>query len=234
MKQLFILFIIFQNSLLAQNILLHSHNDYLQKYPLQTALENKANSIEVDVAWHNEKIKVTHIVFLMQTKPLLEELYLKKMLAQKDDLVSVKFLMIDIKSGNEEILVALNHMISEYQEIFASRSETESKKIRVVISGGAHRKNLVNNEKLHYLFADGNPSDLDANLDSWLMPFVSTNYTSKTEEERISIIEKAHAQEKLVRFWNTSDNVKTWNKLLNLKVDIIGVDMLGKFRKFFD
>lgn len=234
MKKILILLVLIQQTLFAQDVLLHSHNDYLQKHPLKTALENKANTIEVDVAWHNEKIKVTHIVFLMQTKPLLEELYLKKMLAQKDDLVSVKFLMIDIKSGSEEILVALNQMISEYQEIFASRSETESKKIRVVISGGAHRENLVKNNKLNYLFADGNPGDLDANLDSWLMPFVSTNYTSKTEEERISIIEKAHAQGKLVRFWNTSDNVKTWKKLLNLNVDIIGVDNLKRFRFFIN
>lgn len=233
MKNIILLFVLIQSTLFSQNVLLHSHNDYLQKHPLQTALENKANTIEVDVAWHKGKIKVTHIVFAMQGKPLLEDLYLKKMVSQKENLASLKFLMIDIKNGGEDILVSLNKMISEYQNIFTSRSEKDSEKIRVVISGSANRQALVKNEKLNYLFADGNPGDLNANLDSWLMPFVSTNFASITEEERISLIAKAHAQNKLVRFWNTADNVKTWNKLLELKVDIIGVDKLGKFRKYF-
>lgn len=232
MKHILFLFIFFFQSLAAQDILLHSHNDYLQKKPLETALQYKANSIEVDVAWYKTTIKVSHLNFALKGKPLLEALYLQKMLAQKEHLSSVKFLMIDIKSGGEEILYALNNMISEYDEIFASRADLNSNKIKVVISGRANRQALVENKQLNFLFADGNPGDLDADIDSWLMPFVSANFTSMTVEERVSFIKKAHQQAKLVRFWNTKDNFTSWEGLLNLEVDIIGVDHLKMFRSF--
>lgn len=234
MKYFLFLFLFCLQSLSAQDVLLHSHNDYLQQFPLQTALKFQANSIEVDVAWFQNEIRVSHFNFFLKEKPLFEELYLEKMLAQKDQLGSVRFLMIDIKSGGEAILLALNEMISEYNEIFASRTETDAKKIRVVVSGAANRQALVKSENLNYLFADGKPNNLEANINSWLMPFVSSNFAKMKNNERVLFIEKAQKQDKLVRFWNTRDNFSSWEMLLDLKVDIIGVDHLEKFQTFLE
>lgn len=222
----------FYLNLFSQELLLHAHNDYLQKFPLETALKYKANSIEVDVAWFQGEIKVSHFNFALKNKANLEDLYLKKMLKNKDKLGSILFLMIDIKSGGEEILVELNSMISNYDEIFTSRTENDKSKIRVIISGAANRQKLVENNALNFLFADGNAGDLKAKLDSELMPLISANYFSLSKTERISLIEKAHQQGKKVRFWNTKDSFKTWEKLKKLGVDFIGVDDIEKFSKF--
>lgn len=233
MKQFFVyFFLIFSVYLYSQEILLHSHNDYLQAFPLKTALEYKANSIEVDVAWFGGEVKVSHFNFALKNKPDLETMYLKKMIEQKDELASVHFLMIDIKSGGEEILLKLNLLIGQYHEIFASRNEIDVSKIKVIISGAVNRKKITENNSLNFLFADGNPKDLDNNINSNLMPLVSANYTSLTKVERLLLIEKAHKQGKKVRFWNTKDTFKSWKKLLELKVDFIGVDNLKKYYRF--
>ena len=119
-------------------------------------------------------------------------------------------------------------------QIFASRNENSRNKIQVIISGSADRKALVNNPSLNYLFADGGNSHLSQNIYTYLMPIVSANYKSMSEKERIEFITFAHLENKKVRFWNTDDNKKSWNKLIQLDVDLIGVDHLKKFDLFLN
>lgn len=232
MKIYLFLFIFLPLSLLSQKVLVHSHNDYLQKYPLKTALAYKVNSIEVDVAWYNNQIKVSHLNLLLKNKPNFEELYLKPLLAKKDSLQSVKFLFVDIKSGGKEILVALNNLFVNYPDVFSTRREDNSEQIKVIVSGSVNRIELYNDVQLNYLFVDGRENDLVLNLKSHISPIISANFSSLSIEEKKSLITKAHAQDKMVRFWNTTDNPKTWDKLMDLGVDIIGVDHIESIKEY--
>lgn len=232
MKIYLFLFVCLPLVLFSQNVLVHSHNDYLQKYPLKTALKHNVNSIEIDVAFFKEQIKVSHLNILLKSKPNFEDLYLKPLLTQKDSLQFVKYLLVDIKSGGDEILQKLNELIANYNEIFASRSDLDTNKIKVLISGNANRLSLVNNNTLNYLFVDGNLNVLPMSLDSDIIPLISVNFAKLNSFERETLIVNAHAQNKLVRFWNTPDNSKTWLKLIELGVDIIGVDHIENYYKF--
>ena len=198
------------------------------------ALALKVNSIEVDVAWYKNQIKVSHLNLFLKNKPNFDDLYLKPLFAKKDSLQSVKFLFVDIKSGGEDILVALNKLIAQYPDIFSTRIEDNSQQIKVVISGAVDRIDLYNNYKLNYLFIDGRMSYISLKFSTNIMPVISANYASLNINERKSLIQKAHKQNKLVRFWHTSDNTKTWENLFELGVDIIGVDKLVKFKFFLD
>lgn len=238
MKKPFILafaFIVYYNFLFSQSdkTLIHSHNDYLQKEPLFTALSYPINALEIDVFWHKNQFIVSHIPLLLNKKPELEALYLKPMLENASKLEHINYILIDIKSTDQNGLLQLNHLIAKYDSIFQKRNNVEEQnKIKVILSGGINRQEICQNETLTYLMVDGNTADLDKNYDNGLMPLVSMPYSQYTHIEKIAIIKKAKEQQKYVRFWGVKNNKKTWNYLINLEVGVIGIDKINKFFKY--
>jgi hypothetical protein len=59
----------------------HSHNDYFQDQPLDSAIEHGLKSIEVDVFPRNDELLVAHTVFELDTEKRIDNLYLQPILA---------------------------------------------------------------------------------------------------------------------------------------------------------
>lgn len=59
----------------------HSHNDYFQDQPLDSALEHGLKSIEVDVFPRNDELLVAHTVFELDSEKRIDNLYLQPILA---------------------------------------------------------------------------------------------------------------------------------------------------------
>jgi hypothetical protein len=47
-------------------------------------------------------------------------------------------------------------------------------------------------------------------------------------------VSQAHQEEKLIRFWATSDDENVWRTLINNGVDVINVDDIEGMRRFLD
>jgi hypothetical protein len=59
----------------------HSHNDYFQDQPLDSAIEHGLKSIEVDVFPRNDELLVAHTVFELDSEKRIDNLYLQPILA---------------------------------------------------------------------------------------------------------------------------------------------------------
>jgi hypothetical protein len=59
----------------------HSHNDYFQDQPLDSAIKHGLNSIEVDVFPRNDELLVAHTVFELDSEKRIDNLYLQPILA---------------------------------------------------------------------------------------------------------------------------------------------------------
>ena len=103
---------------------------------------------------------------------------------------------------------------------------------------------LLLNDSLQLMTLDGRPSDLVKKYPTHLMPFISEHagkvagtddYTKvgATEWGRIQhFIEEVHAQDKKTRLWATPENEQLWQQLLDLGIDLINTDDLGRLRSF--
>jgi hypothetical protein len=58
----------------------HSHNDYFQDQPLDSAIEHGLKSIEVDVFPRNDELLVAHTVFELDPEKRIDNLYLQPIL----------------------------------------------------------------------------------------------------------------------------------------------------------
>ena len=95
-----------------------------------------------------------------------------------------------------------------------------------------------------YFGLDGRVSDLDSDLPSHLMPMISDNWTSHFtwkgdgpmpagERAKLQeIVRKAHAANRVVRFWETPENESVWRELRSSGVDLIGTDQLDRLAAF--
>jgi hypothetical protein len=59
----------------------HSHNDYFQDQPLDSAIEHGLKSIEVDVFPRNDELLVAHTVFELDSEKRIDNLYVQPILA---------------------------------------------------------------------------------------------------------------------------------------------------------
>jgi hypothetical protein len=55
----------------------------------------------------------------------------------------------------------------------------------------------------------------------------------ETEKQRLrQLVDKAHQQRRLVRFWGTVDKPEMWSELFRARVDLINTDDLTGLRTF--
>jgi hypothetical protein len=230
----------------------HAHNDYLHENPLFDALDQGFCSVEADIFLVNGELLVAHTRIELSPKRTLQSLYLdplQERVAKNKGFVHAGVdsftLLIDIKTKGEETYRELHRVLTKYADML-TRVETGTVKkgpITAIVSGNRPIE-LIQSEPIRLVGIDGRLSDLDSDKESHLLPLISDNWTSHfqwrgkgeidpTELSKLrSIVAKAHAKNRLVRFWASPDNENVWRLLRDEKVDLINTDNLAGLSLF--
>lgn len=234
----------------------HSHNDYLHPRPLFDALDHGFCSVEVDIWLFNGELLVSHDADTLEAKHIdklnLQRLYLdplKERVARNGGRVYPDgpeiILLIDIKGPGKPTYLALRDVLKDYADILTTftRKGIRHGAVRVIISGSRPRS-IMESEKKHLAAYDGRLGDLDSDLSEHFMPLISASWTSTfkwrgegpmpdAERETLrTIVEKAHAKGRILRFWATPHNEDLWQTLFDAGVDLINTDDHPRLRAF--
>ncbi|MEI6866499.1 alkaline phosphatase [Flavicella sp.] len=226
---------------------INSHNDYMQKLPLFTALVNKVSFVEVDIVKYNKKLFVAHELNLIQENRTFKQMYIKPLLEQLkqnngfvySDSSSFTF-FVDIKSNAKSTLKLLVAQTERYPQLFSKS------KVNIIITGNHPKpKNFTNYPD--YILFDGKKeieySEKELNKIACISfdfrEFTKWNGKGGLQDYEIVALSKqikyAHnILNKPVRFWNVPNTKGLWRTFVNLKVDIVNVDKLYDCRNFYD
>lgn len=218
---------------------LHAHNDYVHEIPFWSAYYHNFGSIEVDVFYVQNRILVAHEASELDPKRSLEALYLdplKECLRKNQgyldsDTTRKLQLMIDLKTEGASTLDALVKLLHRYPEII------KSKFIQILISGNKPPVSTFPNYP-SFIYFDGNVEDTYSDKVLSKIAMLSGNFAEFAqwngkgvltlfEKHRLdSVIGRAHALGRRVRFWNAPDGINAWYQLMQLKVDWINTDLI--------
>ncbi len=233
----------------------HSHNDYLQKKPLNEATRYGFKSIEIDVWLHDNKLVVSHTKIGLNRKKTLDSLYLKPLAdAIKksrgkiyDTDSAALILMLDFKNEPVATYMKLKQVIRPYRHLFTQwHGDTIVKKgvLQLMISGGVPRDTIMS-DSIRIACLDGGIKDTAMSVSSVLVPRVSSSWgkyfnwngAGKMPKEELKVLRKlvaaAHASGKTIRFWGAPDNYGVWNTLLDEGVDWVNTDRLKPFAEYY-
>jgi hypothetical protein len=249
----FALFSLPANQLSAQMNCLpnsHSHNDYLQKHPLQDALMLGFASVEADVFLIHGELYVSHTYpFLKRQR--LDSLYLEPLMKVFEerkgkiyDNASI-ILLIDIKSGAGETYHALKKTLKKYEPLLTKygNGKITPGAVTIILSGNKPYDSVFA-EQTRFAFIDRTlmPEEKDRAGNVCLM--ASTKYSNvlswrgKGEPDAnekvklVSLVEKAHSEGKKVRLWASPENKVVWKFLLDCGVDLINTNKLNELSEF--
>lgn len=230
----------------------HAHNDYWHERPLFDALDHGFTSVEADVFLVNGSLLVGHDRDELRPDRTLESLYLAPLarrVRQSDKRVYPNgqrfFLLVDVKSEPQDALKHLRKVLLDYAEMFTAvdGSKVQQGAVTVVVTGNRPRVEPAEATR-RYFGLDGRMSDLDSHVPSHFMPMISDNWTSyftwkgdgpmpAGERAKLQeIVKKAHAADRVVRFWATPENESVWRELRSAGVDLIGTDQLDRLAGF--
>ncbi|WP_303317058.1 alkaline phosphatase [Flavivirga abyssicola] len=228
-----LLFLIVSNVSVSQNTYIHSHNDYKQDIPFWRALTSGANSIEIDVFLQQQNLYVAHSKQEIAPKRTIESLYLKPLkvaLEMKHREHQSLYLLIDIKSEATTTLNKLITVLKRYPSII------NNKNIKIIISGN---RPLAKDYSKYpdFIFFDWQKAEKPESFINWeKVAMISLDFkaysgwngkgrlTHKDYNQVTTIISKAKATKKPLRFWGTPDSKSAWKVFLELGVDIINTD----------
>ncbi len=225
----------------------HSHNDYMQEIPFWQAYYANFGSIEADVYPVKGKLWVAHTEKELSSDRTLENLYLDNISKQiklnkgniYPDAGKKLQLLIDIKQDYKTALSILVNTLKKYPEI------TGNSGIKIVITGGRPQPADFKNYP-SYLYFDG---DLDKNYSTdqlkrigmfsadlpGLVKWNGKGIPRDEETEKIKqAVEKAHTQQKPMRFYGAPDFPNAWVNLMDLGVDYINTDHIPDLIKFMN
>lgn len=225
----------------------HSHNDYMQEIPFWQAYYANFGSIEADVFLVKGQLWVAHTEKELSADRTLENLYLDNISKQiklnkgniYPDTGKKLQLLIDIKQDYKTSLAVLVSTLKKYPEI------TGNPGIKIVITGGKPQPSEFNNYP-NYLYFDG---DLDKNYSAdqlkrigmfsadlpGLVKWNGKGIPRDEETQKIkTAVDKAHAQQKPVRFYGAPDFPNAWVNLMDLGVDYINTDHIPNLKKFMN
>lgn len=235
----------------------HAHNDYEHKRPLLDALEQGFCSVEADVYLVQGHLLVAHDPWDLKPERSLQALYLDPLKKRVDDNGGRVFrdgpvftLMIDVKSDAASSYAALREALKPYTAmltVYGKDKVLEEKAIRIVISGNRDRATMAA-EETRLAALDGRMGDLDATAPApaALVPWVSGDWARTfkwkgegampEEEFKVlrGLVEKAHAQKRLIRFWGAPEGQAVWRVLFDAGVDLINTDDLAGLAKFLN
>lgn len=240
----------------------HSHNDYLQKRPLYTAIENGFASIEIDLyLWKDSLLKVSHFPIGLSKKKTIEEMYFKPIesLILKKDSVFIYSqsqpltLMIDIKSDGNKTYGFLHPILKKYQSYITTYTKSgdiiQHSYLKILISGNKPSIEKLAQDDIVFAKLDVSiPSSFtDCSLDSlgqYIHPFIerrSSKYkrffkSNPTKNDSIKlrcIVKNGDALKQELRFYAAGNTKTKWMFLMNFGVDWINVDDIEKFKEFY-
>lgn len=250
-----LLFLLGSTALAAEPVPLppaHAHNDYEHSRPLFDALAQGFCSIEADVYLVDGQLLVAHNRPDVKPERSLAALYLDPLRARvqrnggrvyRDGPPVI--LLVDVKSEAAPTYAALHTELARYAEMLTIfRDEKREQGAITVIVSGNRATQAIAAQPVRYAAIDGRAGDLDANPPATLVPLVSENWNnvfrwrwtgSMPAEEKTALhhwVERAHAQGRQVRFWNTPDRPDAWRVLREAGVDLIGTDHLAELQSF--
>lgn len=115
--------------------------------------------------------------------------------------------------------------------------------VTVLISGSVPRK-MIEEEKERFVFIDGRLNDLENSSPVYLVPWISSSWTSifswkgkgEIPQQDLNklreIVSKAHQQGRKVRFWGAPQTQECWEVLYNEEVDLLNTDFPNRLSKF--
>ena len=253
-------FLFFISFLISQNIFnqqvvkpAHSHNDYLNKKPLYSALENQFKSIEVDVFLLNSKLYVGHSWLQLRKNKTIQSLYLEPLWVEyKNNNGKIYnngeslYLLVDIKTSAEKTYKALKTILHKYKPMLtAVISDSLINRPLTIILSGNRPYIKKSDSKDRFVFIDGRHSDISKNKPNNIMPIISMSWLDhftwagvgemKIEETLVlkKIINDVHIENKLIRFWASPDNSNSWSKLRSEGVDLINTDKIKQYSNYY-
>ncbi len=230
----------------------HAHNDYEHRRPLFDALSHGFCSVEADIYLVNGKLLVAHNRQDVKTERTLQALYLEPLreLAKKNHgkIYGAEprfFLLIDVKSDFATLYPVLRKVLEDYSDILTrfENGKARTNTATVVLTGN-YSMPTVAAETNRLAGVDGKLKDLpsikrgDAALwisDSWKPTFHWNGKGKMPDDERAklrTVVERAHAQGKLVRFWAAPQTKEAWTELAADGVDLLNADDLAGLEKF--
>ena len=238
-------------NLSAQEVLIHSHNDYRQIVPFYVSYSQRVASIEADIFSTSKpgELLVAHDIFELPHAPTLDDAYLQplvKLFRRNDgrpwrNSDKKLILLVDLKSPVDPTLDILIDKLKQFPEVFDPAVNPYA--VRVVISGNRPPANTFRQYPSLITFDGSHTSYTPEQLEKISM--ISLNFRSfsrwngkgvmeKDELERLAkTIADVHALGKPVRFWGAPDGVTAWNTFHNLGVDFINTDRPEECALFF-
>jgi alkaline phosphatase len=235
-----------------QQVLIHSHNDYLQTVPFYQAYAERLDSYEADVFYDKstKQLLVAHELTETRTENTLDELYIRPIVRQfklnggkawKNSSKSF-FLLIDIKADPDNVIPAVLALTDQYPAVF--NPSINPLAVKIVFTGStpdpANFSRFPDN-----IFFDGNLQYNYSEEQLKRVAFFSDSFQRYSLwngkgalipadlQKVTSAINKAHSQHKMIRFWGSPDNLNTWQTFRYLGVDIINTDRPAKCAAFF-
>lgn len=232
----------------------HAHNDYEHPRPLFEALDNGFTSIEADVFLRNGDLLVGHSESELKPERDLKRLYLAPLFARVQQNGGSVYptkveviLLVDIKEKGPDVYEELKRELEPYKDLLTSYDVAKgvSHKAVMVVLSGDRPSEVLKKEDQRMAFLDGTLKDLDPNpTDAQLFPLISDNWDDHFKwngEGRIGLpdeaklkllVDRAHSQKQLIRFWGAPDVPNFWQTLLDDGVDLINTDKLAEFHAF--
>ena len=230
---------------------MHAHNDYDHARPLHDALGAGADSIEADVFLVDGRVLVAHdredcdpdrSFRALYAEPLAELFNAEN--DGGDPAPRHLFLLIDFKMGDAALLDALLDDLRPLTPVLTSarNGEIEWRRLTVILSGSSPRARLASMAE-RPVFIDGRIPDLGTDPAPSLVPLISANWIrtiglglppegSESRAKLGSIVDRAHEQGRLVRFWAAPDSPEGWSYQQRAGIDLINTDTPGRFADF--
>lgn len=232
----------------------HSHNDYERQRPLLDALDNGFCSVEADIYLVEGKLLVAHNRKDVKPERTLEALYLdplRERVKRNGGRVYPNgpecTLLVDLKTDWQTTYPALRTVLTNYAAALTTfRDGAKLTNAITVIISGSRAKEMFAGETVRFAAYDGTLADLDSSAPADLIPWISASWAPsfgwrgkdempEAEAARLkSIVTKAHAQGRRVRFWGAPDNAAFWRTMHDAGVDLINTDDLPGLAVFLN
>jgi hypothetical protein len=231
----------------------HAHNDYEHPHPLFDAMACGICSFEADINLVNGELLVAHSRSAVKSGVTLQSLYLDPMRKRIHENGGRLYrsgppvwLLIDFKSSPKSTYPALRSILEQYADILTVWHDGKMKRgaVTAILTGNHPSEEIVAVEQTRYAAIDGILDALERNPPAALVPWMSSQWSltfkwrgrgEMPEAERTTlrqIVDKAHEQGRLVRFWGAPDNAATWTALQAAGVDLLNTDDLQGVKNF--
>jgi len=231
----------------------HAHNDYEHPHPLFDAMDCGICSFEADIHLVDGKLLVAHSRAAVKPDRTLQSLYLdpmKKRIGENGGRLYQNgppmWLLIDFKGDPKTTYPVLRQILEQYADLFTIWRDGKKTQgaITAVLTGNHPAESVLAAERVRFAADDGILEALERNPSSELVPWMSSQWSlsfkwrgtgefPEAERQKLqALVEKAHSQGRLIRFWGGPDNAAAWKELRAAKVDLINTDDLRGVQAF--